>query len=154
LDILPYRFWVSIPDRAREGTITPESVFFPEASLEVSTYVVDSPHAVSGDLFEQAYDLRERFCWWIVNEEMDRDFAHLHFKDVNSLCAGDVAQDGFYPIAEGDEKLQSVLADQDTVSEVQSLGVFCCVIRHDFLAEIRFIQPNLGMGLRLTFSPA
>jgi hypothetical protein len=49
LDILPYRFWVSIPDRAREGAITPESVFFPEASLEVSTDVVDSPVAVSGD---------------------------------------------------------------------------------------------------------
>jgi hypothetical protein len=49
LDILPCSFWVSIPDRAREGTISPESVFFPEASLTVSTYVIDSPHAVSGD---------------------------------------------------------------------------------------------------------
>jgi hypothetical protein len=81
-------------------------------------------------------------------------FVHIHFKDVNSLSAGDVAQNGFYGIAEGDEKLLSVLANQDKVSEVQSLSVFCCVIRHDFLAEIRFIQPNLGMGLRLTFSPA
>ena len=84
---------------------------------------------------------------------------HLHFKDENSVCAGDVAQDGFYGIAEADEKLLSLLADQDKVSqdkvsEVQKLSVFCCVIRHDFLAEIRFIQPNLGMGLRLTFSPA
>jgi hypothetical protein len=78
----------------------------------------------------------------------------LNFKDVNSVCAGDVAQDGFYGIGEGDEKLLSLLADQDKVSEVQSLSVFCSVIRHDFLAEIRFIQPNLGMDLRLTFSPA
>jgi hypothetical protein len=101
LDILPYRFWVSVPDRAREGTITPESVFFPEASLEVSTDVVDSPHAVSGVLFKQAYDLRERFCRRIVDEEMDMVFVHLHFKDVNSVCAGDLAQDGFYGIGEG-----------------------------------------------------
>jgi hypothetical protein len=83
----------------------------------------------------------------------------LNFKDVNSVCAGDLAQEGFYPIAEGDGKLLSLLADQDKVSEdkvseVQKLSVFCSVIRHDFLAEIRFIQPNLGMGLRLTFSPA
>jgi hypothetical protein len=28
LDILPYSFWVSIPDRAREGAISPESMFF------------------------------------------------------------------------------------------------------------------------------
>jgi hypothetical protein len=81
-------------------------------------------------------------------------FVHIHCKDVNSVCAGDVAQDGFYGIAEGDEKLRSILADQDNVSEVQKLSVFCCVIRNDFIAEIRFIQPNLGMGLRLTFSPA
>jgi hypothetical protein len=86
-------------------------------------------------------------------------FVHLHFKDVNSFCAVDFAQDGFYGIAEADEKLLSLLADQDRVSqdkvsEVQKLSVFCCVIRQDFLREIRFIQPNFGMGLRLTFSPA
>ena len=74
--------------------------------------------------------------------------AHLHFKDVNSVSAGDVAQDRLYGIAEGDEKLLSLLRDQDKVSEVQSLSVFCCVIRHDFLREIGFIKPNLGMGLR------
>jgi hypothetical protein len=32
LDLLPYSFSVSVSDRAREVAITPESVFFPEAS--------------------------------------------------------------------------------------------------------------------------
>jgi hypothetical protein len=48
---------------------------------------------------------------------MDRVFFHLDFKDVNSVCGSHLAQDGLYDIAEGDQKLLSLLADQDKVSQ-------------------------------------
>ena len=35
---------------------------------------------------------------------------HLHFKDVNSVSAGDVAQDGLYGIGEGLQSLDFTLS--------------------------------------------